>query len=143
MTNECVFCSVKSNSEKVIYESERCYVIPSKYPVSKGHLLVLPKEHYVDLSDTPGGVLGEMMLIAREFDRITESIFNAVGVGNIMNNGAAADQKIFHAHMHVIPLYNNENYYRVKNGEYWGNEISEEESLEYDKIKEMAKAIEL
>ncbi|MEM4271626.1 MAG: HIT domain-containing protein [Candidatus Pacearchaeota archaeon] len=107
---ECIFCKiVRGNvkSEKVA-ESNSFIAIKDINPVAEGHLLVIPKQHFVTLLDIPNR-LGEEML---EFLKKVSSDLLEKKLGDgfniIMNNLECAGQFVMHAHIHVIPRKEND-----------------------------------
>ena len=103
----CIFCRiVKGESEAYkVYETDSLVVIMDKYPVSKGHLLVITKEHYESISDAPPGIVGEAFKVAGGLARFYKLEARAQGVNIVANDGAAAGQEVFHFHVHVIPRW--------------------------------------
>ena len=105
--NECVFCKItagKIPSDKV-YEDEHTVAFLDIRPSNKGHVLVVPKAHYADVYAIPEP---DLCAITKTGKRIADALRGAVGaegVNLIMNNGAAAGQIVFHAHLHVIPRF--------------------------------------
>ena len=74
-------------------------------PLSKGHLLVVPKEHYQDIHEAPEEVLCEVMKVARIMaNKIKEELHPEAILIN-QNNGEKAGQTIMHYHMHIKPIY--------------------------------------
>ncbi len=106
-TKDCVFCKIIAGAipTNVVYENEHTLAFLDIRPSNKGHMLVVPREHYADIFDIPGDVL---CALARTGKRIAGALKKAVqtkGINLIMNNGAVAGQIIFHAHLHVLPRF--------------------------------------
>jgi len=101
----CVFCEIIEGRREAhfIYRGERVVAFLDKYPLYRGHTLVVPREHYRDVTDTPDEVLAEMISLAKRLVVAMRKALGAPGVRLVVNNGAAAGQVIFHVHMHVIP----------------------------------------
>ncbi|MCE4614642.1 MAG: HIT family protein [Desulfurococcales archaeon] len=103
----CVFCSIvegKIDSFKV-YENKDFIVIMDKYPVSKGHLLIITKDHYNAISETPPYVVAEAFKLAGGIAKFYRKELGVPGVNVIANDGSPAGQEIFHFHVHVIPRW--------------------------------------
>lgn len=103
----CVFCEiVKGNIPGVkIYEDDLVLAILDLSQVTKGHALVMPKEHYDTLLECPKETLDRMIETAQRIAKLQMTKFHAKGF-NILNNGyEAAGQSVMHAHIHVIPRY--------------------------------------
>ena len=75
-----------------------------KFPITEGHLLVVPVTHYENIFEMPEDLLSEAMKIAQKTSMAAKSALGKVtGVTILQNNGESAGQKIFHFHIHVIP----------------------------------------
>ena len=89
-------------SEKV-YEDERALAFKDINPAAPVHILVIPKEHIVNLLDAEEShaeLLGHLMLVAAKDAR--EQGLEEDGFRLVANNGAGAGQTVFHLHLHVI-----------------------------------------
>lgn len=101
---QCPFCSPEPE-RKLITESATAYCIEDKFPVSKGHVLVIPKNHesnYFNLSQKQQ--LACWMMVNRVKEIIKQK-YNPDGINIGMNVGSAAGQTIPHVHIHLIPRY--------------------------------------
>jgi diadenosine tetraphosphate (Ap4A) HIT family hydrolase len=74
-------------------------------PVNEGHALVVPKDHYEGISDIPSELLGKIHQASKKVAIAVKQAVNADGISIIQQNGKAANQDIFHLHVHVIPRY--------------------------------------
>lgn len=103
----CIFCKI-ANGEipaATIYEDENFRVILDLGPASKGHALILPKEHYADLYELDDSVAAEVLVAAKKvITKMTEAL-GCDGYNLVQNNGTVAGQTVFHFHMHLIPRY--------------------------------------
>ena len=105
----CVFCKIvkgEIKSQKV-YEDEETLAFLDINPVNKGHVLVIPKDHYENIFDIPKEKLAKVMEVVQKV-AIALKKMGADGVNIVSNNGKAADQHVFHLHVHVIPRYYND-----------------------------------
>lgn len=93
---------------RIIERGERVSVLLDIRPTTKGHLLVIPNEPFVDIHTVPDPILCEMVTLAQTMAAHVVERLNAQGVNLVMNNGAIAGQQVFHAHIHVIPRYEND-----------------------------------
>lgn len=103
----CIFCKIANGDipSKTIYEDDEFRVILDLGPATKGHALILPKEHYVNLYDLPEETAGNVMKLAKKMTvKMTERL-GCEGMNLVQNNGDLAGQTIFHFHMHMIPRY--------------------------------------
>jgi histidine triad (HIT) family protein len=103
----CVFCRIINGelSSFKVYENNGFIVIMDKYPVSKGHLLVISKNHYESVSEAPPHIVAEAFKIAGGIARFYRKKLGVPGVNIITNDGSTAGQEIFHFHVHVIPRW--------------------------------------
>lgn len=102
----CVFCAVVAGDAPAvrIYEDDDYLAILDIRPFTRGHTLVLPKRHTVDLTDTPAKTVAEMMAIGQRIARAARvSGLHADGNNIAINDGRAAFQSVFHIHLHVVP----------------------------------------
>jgi histidine triad (HIT) family protein len=104
----CVFCAIVAGEAPAIriYENDGYVAILDIRPFTRGHTLVIPKNHTVDLTDTPPETLAEMLAIGQRIAKAARSteLADATNVG--INDGSAAFQTVFHVHLHVLPRRN-------------------------------------
>jgi histidine triad (HIT) family protein len=104
----CVFCAIVAGEAPAIriYEDEDNLAILDIRPFTRGHTLVLPKRHTVDLIDTPPDTLTEMIIIGQRIARAARAteLADATNIG--INDGRAAFQTVSHVHLHVLPRRN-------------------------------------
>ncbi len=131
----CKFCDDRTLKDGIIFDDGVCTVLASKYPTSRGHMLIIPKSHYENIFDMPVEVLEHIFYLTKEFNSMAMSVFKPIGIKNVFNSGAVADQRILHAHMHVIPVYEENSKYNVKADGSWGKEITKSDIAEFDLIK--------
>ena len=106
--DNCVFCGIEGKVEKdrIVYQDSTWIAIYDKYPVSKGHVLVIPKRHcetYFDLNFIELESIGVTIGVVK---RLLDMKFNPDGYNIGINCGEAAGQTVKHCHIHVIPRYN-------------------------------------
>lgn len=102
----CVFCAIVDGTAPAIriYEDDDYLAILDIRPIVRGHTLVLPKAHTVDLTDTPSSTLSEMLRIGQRIGQAARASELAADGNNIaINDGRAAFQSVFHIHLHVAP----------------------------------------
>lgn len=105
--SNCIFCKIAGGEipSATLYEDEEFRVILDLNPAAKGHCLILPKEHYANLFEIPGDVLGRAMLVAKKIAPKLVDGLHASGLNMLQNNGLSAGQTVFHFHIHLIPRY--------------------------------------
>ena len=102
---DCIFCRMVAGQIPVtkVYEDEIVLAFLDIGPISDGHTLVIPKQHFERLHDCPPDLLGE---VASRLGRIAGAVvaaMNADGYNLLCNNGRAAGQLIEHLHFHIVP----------------------------------------
>jgi histidine triad (HIT) family protein len=109
---DCIFCKIIAGeipSEKV-YEDEHVYAFLDIKPVNPGHVLLIPKAHYADLFEMPDETIELMAKILKKLAQAVKTSLQPDGINIGMNNGSAAGQLIFHAHMHIMPRLKTDQY---------------------------------
>ena len=102
----CVFCAIVAGEAPAIrvHEDDHYLAILDVRPIVRGHTLVIPKRHTVDLTDTPPETLAGMVRIGQRIGRAARASELAADGNNIaINDGRAAFQSVFHIHVHVAP----------------------------------------
>ena len=92
-------------NKKKIIENENAFAIYDGFPVSKGHVLVIPKRVVAEIFDLNDEEYSSCFNLVKEVKKILEEEFKPDGFNIGINNGEKAGQTIFHAHIHVIPRY--------------------------------------
>ena len=108
--DNCIFCKLANGiiPTNSIYEDENFNVILDMSPATKGHALILPKDHYKNLYELPENTAAEVMKLAKKMAvEMTEKL-GADGFNLVQNNNEVAGQTVFHFHMHLIPRYEND-----------------------------------
>lgn len=105
--DNCIFCKIANGDipSKTLYEDDECRVILDLGPATKGHALILPKNHYANLFELPENEAEHVMVVAKRMaSRMMEKL-QCDGFNLVQNNGETAGQTVFHFHMHLIPRY--------------------------------------
>ena len=105
--DDCIFCKIVAGELPSIRvcEDQRVIAIMDINPATKGHALVIPREHAADLHEIGDEDLAHCAVVAKDLARRAVRGFGADGVTIMQSNGAAAWQTVFHYHLHVIPRY--------------------------------------
>lgn len=103
----CIFCKIANGEvpSKTLYEDDSFRVILDLGPATKGHALIIPKEHYANLYELPEETAGETMKLAKRMVMKMTERLGCEGFNLVQNNGDMAGQTVFHFHMHMIPRY--------------------------------------
>jgi diadenosine tetraphosphate (Ap4A) HIT family hydrolase len=100
---KCPFCN--PSADEIVAKNDLCYARWDRYPVSKGHLLVIPFRHIPDFFlMTPEERVAVLALVT-ECKEVIEENFCPGGYNIGFNVGVAAGQTVMHCHCHVIPRY--------------------------------------
>ena len=111
---DCVFCKIIKGDipSYTIYEDEIVKVILDIDPVNNGHMLIIPKTHYVNLMDIDTSVLSHIMNTSKELYKKYKDKLNMDGLSITQNNDYG--QEVKHYHLHLIPRYENDNLEFIK-----------------------------
>ena len=107
MSENCIFCKIANGEipSATLYEDEDFRVILDLGPASKGHALILQKEHAANIFELPDDLAAKAIVLAKKIATTLKEGLHADGVNIVQNNGEAAGQTVFHFHMHIIPRY--------------------------------------
>ena len=105
--DNCIFCKLAGGDipTATVYEDDLFRVVLDTNPASKGHALVLPKDHYKDICGIDEELAGKAMVLAAKVGQAQMKALGSAGFNIVQNNGPAAGQTVFHLHIHVIPRY--------------------------------------
>ena len=103
----CIFCKIAAGDipSKTLYEDESFRVILDLGPATRGHALILPKDHYRNLFELPEGEAGKAIVLAKKMALQMRDKLGCDGLNLVQNNEETAGQTVFHFHMHLIPRY--------------------------------------
>ncbi|MBQ7252084.1 MAG: HIT family protein [Kiritimatiellae bacterium] len=107
--NDCIVCRIAAGCipSRKVYEDDLVLAFLDISPVSPGHVLVVPKEHFNPLWNVPDEVLARLLSVAKRIAKAQmDSALAPDGVNLFQTNGTAAGQTVFHVHFHVIPRKN-------------------------------------
>lgn len=102
----CVFCEIVAGTAPAIriYEDDDYLGFLDIRPFTRGHTLVIPKRHTVDLTDTPAETVAGMAVVGQRIAKAARaSGLGATGTNFAINDGKSAFQSVFHIHLHVVP----------------------------------------
>ena len=105
--DDCIFCKIAGGEipSKTLYEDEYFRVFLDLGPASKGHCLIVPKEHFDNLFELSDEYASRALVLARKVGLALKTALNADGINIVQNNGEVAGQSVMHFHMHIIPRY--------------------------------------
>lgn len=106
----CIFCKLAGGDipTNVIYEDDMFTVILDASPATRGHALILPKDHAANIYELPDEAASGIFVLAKKLAAKMTEILKCDGFNIVQNNGEVAGQTVFHFHMHLIPRYKND-----------------------------------
>ena len=125
--DDCIFCKL-ANGEipaRSIYEDENFKVILDAAPATRGHALILPKEHADNLYQLSEEMVGRAFRLAKNMAASMTDTLGCQGFNIVQNNGEAAGQTVLHFHIHLIPRYLNDG-----QGSFWEPRHYSDETLD-------------
>lgn len=101
----CIFCKIIAGEipSATVYEDDEFKVMLDIGPAAKGHMLIIPKEHYSDITTLPEELTAKAFILAKKMAIKAEAVLGCDGVNIAQNNHEAAGQTVFHFHIHIIP----------------------------------------
>lgn len=130
--SNCIFCKLANGDipTRSIYEDDDFNVILDMSPATKGHALILPKEHAATIYEMEEEVLAKAMQLAKKLVVQNTPKLGAAGYNLVQNNGECAGQTVSHFHLHLIPRYEND-------GQKIGWEPTSPTAEELDQVKDL------
>ena len=110
MKEDCIFCKLANGiiPTRSIYEDKDFKVILDAAPATRGHALILPKEHADNLYQLSEEMAGKAFILAKRLAESMTETLGCQGFNIVQNNGEAAGQTVFHFHIHLIPRYSDD-----------------------------------
>lgn len=110
METNCIFCKIANGDipSSTIYEDDFFRVILDLSPATKGHALILPKQHMADIFEMNEDLAAKVFVLANKIAKAMKEALGCDGLNIVQNNGSTAGQTVFHFHMHLIPRYIND-----------------------------------
>jgi len=107
---KCLFCEILKGSipSLKVFENEGCIAVLSIKPVSKGHIIIIPKQHHSFINSLPDDISFHMIGAVKALSTILTQILMCQGMHVMHNIGGIAGQKINHLSFEIIPRYAND-----------------------------------
>ena len=104
---DCIFCKIANGEipSATIFEDRDFRVMLDIGPATRGHVLILTKEHYDNIYEIDAETAGKLFSLASVIARAMKKVLNCDGMNILQNNGTVAGQTVFHFHLHLIPRY--------------------------------------
>lgn len=125
--SECIFCKIvrgEVGAVKVFEDSETMAFLDI-HPNSRGHVLVIPKDHFENIYSLPAETAARVMITVQKLSVAIKNAVDADGINIVINNESAAGQLIWHSHTHIIPRYNDDGGYVGHTYTYIAGEMEE------------------
>jgi histidine triad (HIT) family protein len=125
--DDCIFCKIIKGEIPCskIYENETNIAFLDINPVNKGHVLVIPKNHFETYIDLPDDEVSSLALAVKKVAKAVKTGISTDGFNIQMNNHEAAGQVVPHVHFHIVPRFRNDGLKLWDGGEYSENEMEE------------------
>ena len=125
---DCEFCAIangRHGDTVVIWEEPAWLAFFPIKPATRGHTLIVPREHVLDLWEAPVRVAEQLTAASARMGHALRSTLEPDGLNLITSSGEAAEQSVFHLHLHVVPRWNHDAF-----GEIWPAESPQFPGLE-------------
>ena len=128
--SDCIFCKIANGEipSATVYEDNDFRAIMDIAPASRGHIIILPKQHAANVFELSEELASKIYVVAQKIAKVVKEEVECEGINILQNNGEVAGQTVFHLHMHVIPRYTNDGI-QIK----W-----KQQEVDQEKIKELA-----
>ena len=104
MENSCIFCDIIEKKD-ILFENDLAVAFFDAMPVSKGHILIIPKRHVVTYFDLNKEEISAIFALSQKVKEYLDNLYHPDGYNVGFNVLEAGGQSVMHAHMHVIPRY--------------------------------------
>ena len=106
----CVFCDIASKkiNTYTVYENNNIIAFLDYEPINEGHILLIPKKHYLDVDELPKELLTEIMETSQRLVTAIKKVYKPDGYSIMQNGGAFND--VGHFHLHIFPRYNEDGF---------------------------------
>ena len=127
---DCVFCKIVSGEipSYTVYEDDIVKVFLDIEPNTNGHMLIIPKKHYLNITDIDSDVMSHIFEVQKKMYDLVKEKLGAEGVTFAQNNDLG--QEVKHYHMHLIPRYKNDGWKNT-----YDKSIKDNVEEIYEKIK--------
>lgn len=109
----CIFCAIVAGDAPAhrVFENDHAVAFLDIRPITRGHLLVVPREHATDLNATHPDAAADVFRVGHTLARaVRHSDLRADGANLVINDGKAAFQTVFHLHLHVVPRWHRDRF---------------------------------
>lgn len=106
----CIFCDIAKHTldANIVYEDNLIIAFLDSNPINEGHILIVPKEHYLDIDEIPEDITSHITFFAKKIVTALKSIYHPDGYSIMQNGGVFND--IDHFHLHIFPRYSDDGF---------------------------------
>jgi len=107
---KCIFCEIANHNlpANIVFEDNDVMAFADINPATKGHTLVIPRKHCLNLFDIESDLFTRVFQLAKKIAGIMPDALGCSGVNLLHSAGESAWQEVMHFHLHIIPRYNRE-----------------------------------
>jgi histidine triad (HIT) family protein len=119
---DCPFCNFVAgkttrynDAEDIVYKNDvvTAFIAPGTWPNNKGHVIVIPNQHFENIYDISDDALSDVYKVAKKVAIAIRSTYDCEGITIRQHNEPAGDQDVWHLHVHVFPRYTDDGLYRM------------------------------
>lgn len=104
----CIFCHKEQLMTDIVYEDDIVLAFMDMDPINIGHVLLITKEHYLDVDEIPDEQLAHLMIVSKKIVTALKRIYQPDGYSIMQNGGKFND--VGHYHLHIFPRYDNDGF---------------------------------
>jgi len=129
---DCLFCKISKGEipSAKVFENDRIFAFLDINPLTDGHCLIVPKQHFENIFDIDREVLKDIIFLAKDISENAKRNLGATGVQLMNASGRDAEQSVFHFHLHVVPRYPNDG---LEMNKWWQSKVKTPTSEELEK----------
>lgn len=104
---DCIFCKIVAGEMPCckVFEDDRALAFMDIMPLNKGHLLIIPKDHYENIFEIEDDLYGHLMSLISRMAKAVRKVVEPDGLNIMQLNGRAANQVVPHLHIHIVPRW--------------------------------------
>jgi len=131
----CIFCKITKGEipSYKVFENEKVFAFLDINSLTKGHCLIIPKQHFENIFDINENILFEINKTAKQLAVKIKNNLGATGVNLVNASGKDAEQSVFHFHLHLVPRYDNDN---LEMNKWWQSKVSKPSREELKNLAE-------
>lgn len=136
--DDCIFCKIAAGDipSAKVYEDDDVLAFLDLSQVTKGHTLVIPKNHEENIYELSEETAQKLFKVIPKISNAIKTAYNPIGLNMLNNNGEAAGQSVFHYHLHLLPRYGKGDGF----GAVWHDHSSEYSNDDLQTISQMIKS---